>query len=47
MLRLRIEHDQVIAPDQFAQYRKLGVIASVQPNHLLTDMNWAESRSGR
>jgi len=45
-LRLRIEHDQVIAPDQFAQYRRLGVIASVQPNHLLTDMNWAESRIG-
>ena len=45
-LRLRIEHDQVIAPDQFAQYRKLGVIASVQPSHLLTDMNWAESRIG-
>src|SRR5262249_3271894 len=44
--RLRIEHDQVIAPDQFEQYRKLGVIASVQPNHLLTDMNWAESRIG-
>ncbi|MDR3741764.1 MAG: amidohydrolase [Terracidiphilus sp.] len=45
-LRLRIEHDQVIAPDQFAQYRELGVIASVQPSHLLTDMNWAESRIG-
>ena len=45
-LRLRIEHDQVIAPDQFAQYRRLGIIASVQPNHLLTDMNWAESRIG-
>ncbi len=45
-LRLRIEHDQVIAPDQFAQFRKLGVIASVQPNHLLTDMNWAEQRIG-
>jgi predicted amidohydrolase YtcJ len=45
-LRLRIEHDQVIAPDQFAQFRKLGVIASVQPNHLLTDMNWAEARIG-
>ncbi len=45
-LRLRIEHDQVIAPDQFAQFRKLSVIASVQPNHLLTDMNWAEERIG-
>jgi len=44
--RYRIEHDQVIAPNQFAQYRKLGVIASVQPSHLLTDMNWAEERIG-
>ena len=41
--RFRIEHDQVIAPQQIAQYKKLGVIASVQPSHLLTDMNWAES----
>jgi predicted amidohydrolase YtcJ len=44
--RFRIEHDQVIAPNQFAQYKKLGVIASVQPCHLLTDMNWAEERIG-
>jgi predicted amidohydrolase YtcJ len=45
-LRLRIEHDQVIAPNQFEQYRKLGIVASVQPSHLLTDMNWAEARIG-
>ncbi len=44
--RFRIEHDQVITADQFAQYRKLGVIASMQPNHLLTDMNWAMERIG-
>ncbi len=44
--RLRIEHDQVIAPDQFAQFKKLGVVASVQPSHLLTDMNWAVERIG-
>ena len=44
--RFRIEHDQVVAPDQFAQFRKLGVIASVQPCHLLTDMNWAMERIG-
>jgi predicted amidohydrolase YtcJ len=44
--RFRIEHDQVITPGQFAQYKKLGVIASVQPSHLLTDMNWAEERIG-
>jgi predicted amidohydrolase YtcJ len=45
-LRFRIEHDQVIAPDDFAKFKNLGVIASVQPNHLLTDMNWAESHIG-
>src|ERR1044071_780728 len=38
-LRFRIEHDQVIAPEDFGKYKQLGVIASVQPNHLLTDMN--------
>ena len=45
-LRFRIEHDQVVTPAQFAQYRKLGVIASMQPSHLLTDMNWAMARIG-
>ncbi len=45
-LRFRIEHDQVIAPEDFKKYKELGVIASVQPNHLLTDMNWAESHLG-
>ncbi|MCU1284735.1 MAG: Amidohydrolase 3 [Acidobacteriales bacterium] len=46
-VRFRIEHDQVIQPDQIPRYKKLGVIASVQPNHLLTDMNWAEERIGK
>ncbi len=44
--RFRIEHDQVIAPQQFEKFKKLGVIASMQPSHLLTDMNWAEARLG-
>lgn len=44
--RFRIEHDQVVTADQVPRYAKLGVIASVQPNHLLTDMNWAEERIG-
>jgi predicted amidohydrolase YtcJ len=44
--RFRVEHDQVIAPGQIDQYEKLGVIASVQPNHLLTDMNWVIERIG-
>jgi predicted amidohydrolase YtcJ len=46
-LRMRVEHNQVMAPDQFARFKELGVIASVQPNHLLTDMNWAEARIGK
>jgi predicted amidohydrolase YtcJ len=44
--RFRIEHDQVVTPAQFAQYKTLGVIASMQPSHLLTDMNWAVDRIG-
>ena len=44
--RFRIEHDQVVTPSQLAQYKKLGVIASVQPNHLLTDMHWVMERIG-
>ena len=44
--RFRIEHAQVVAPADVPRFRELGVIASMQPNHLLTDMNWAESRIG-
>jgi predicted amidohydrolase YtcJ len=44
--RFRIEHAQVVAPGDFDRFRKLGVIASMQPNHLLTDMRWAETRLG-
>jgi predicted amidohydrolase YtcJ len=44
--RLRIEHDQVIDPKDFARFKRLRVIASMQPNHLLTDMYWAEDRIG-
>jgi predicted amidohydrolase YtcJ len=44
--RNRIEHSQVVDPVDFARYKQLGVIASMQPNHLLTDMNWAEQRLG-
>ena len=44
--RNRIEHSQVVDPADFARYKQLGVIASMQPNHMLTDMNWAEERLG-
>jgi len=44
--RLRVEHAQVTNPQQISRFKELKVIASMQPNHLLTDMNWAESRLG-
>jgi hypothetical protein len=45
--RPRIEHSQVLDAPDFARYKQLGVIASMQPNHLLTDMAWAEQRLGQ
>lgn len=45
-LRFRIEHAQVLLPGDFARFHQLGVIASMQPSHLLSDMNWAENRLG-
>lgn len=44
--RFRIEHAQVLAPNQFQRFKELKVIASMQPSHLLTDMNWAQARIG-
>lgn len=44
--RFRIEHAQVVDPADIPRFRQLGVIASMQPSHLLTDMNWAEARLG-
>jgi len=44
--RYRIEHSQVVDPEDVLRYKQLGIIASVQPSHLLTDMNWAEQRLG-
>lgn len=44
--RHRIEHAQVVAPDDFARFAALGVIASMQPVHQSTDMRWAGQRLG-
>ncbi len=44
--RLRVEHTQVTTPQQIQRFKDLNVIASMQPSHLLTDMNWAESHLG-
>ena len=44
--RHRIEHAQVVHPDDFPRFVKLGVVASMQPTHCTSDMRWAESRIG-
>jgi hypothetical protein len=44
--RWRIEHAQHLRPEDIARFGKLGVIASVQPYHLIDDGRWAERKLG-
>ena len=45
-LRWRIEHAQVLAPEDLPRLAGLGVIASMQPTHATSDMPWARERLG-
>jgi len=44
--RHRIEHAQVVLPEDIKRYKDLGIIASIQPSHCIDDMRWAEKRIG-
>ncbi len=44
--RPRIEHAQVVAPEDIPRFGREGVIASMQPTHATSDMPWAEARVG-
>lgn len=44
--RWRIEHAQVIAPEDFKLFGKYNIIPSTQPTHATSDMYWAEDRLG-
>ena len=44
--RDRIEHAQVVAPEDIPRFGALKVIASMQPSHETNDMRWAEQRLG-
>jgi predicted amidohydrolase YtcJ len=44
--RWRIEHSQVIAPDDFELFHRYSIIPSVQPTHATSDMYWAMDRLG-
>jgi len=44
--RHRIEHAQVLRDDDIPRFAALGVIASMQPTHCITDKRFAEKRIG-
>lgn len=44
--KLRIEHSQLINPNDISRFKKLNVIASVQPIHCTSDKNMAIKRLG-
>lgn len=45
--RFRIEHAQIIHPDDQHRMFQLGIIPSIQPTHATSDMGYAESRLGK
>ena len=46
-LRNRIEHSQTVRKSDIKEYKRLNIIASMQPSHMLYDYKWAEKRLGK
>ncbi len=44
--RHRVEHAQLLHPDDIARFASLGVIPSMQPTHCTSDMRWVADRVG-
>ena len=44
--RHRIEHAQIMHPDDIPRLGQLGIIASMEPPHAVEDKTWAEERLG-
>ena len=44
--RFRVEHAQIISPDDIPRFAELGVIPSMQASHQTSDMYWAGTRLG-
>ena len=44
--RFRVEHAQILTPDDLPRFAKLRVIPSMQASHQTSDMYWAEKRVG-
>jgi predicted amidohydrolase YtcJ len=45
--RWRIEHAQIIHPDDFKMFGQYNIVPSVQTTHATSDMYWAEERIGK
>lgn len=45
--RWRIEHAQIVHPDDFKLFGSAAIVPSVQPTHATSDMYWAEERLGK
>jgi len=44
--RWRDEHSQIVHPDDLARFKQLGLIASMQPSHAISDLYFAPARLG-
>lgn len=44
--RFRVEHAQLLSPDDIPRFAEMGVIASMQPTHCTSDMRWVDARVG-
>lgn len=44
--RWRIEHAQIVHPDDIPRFKKLNIIPSMQPSHAIGDLHFAVSRLG-
>ena len=44
--RHRIEHAQVVSPQDMPRFAALGILASMEPPHAVEDKGWAEARVG-
>ena len=44
--RWRIEHSQIIHPDDFSKFAQFSIVPSIQTTHCTSDMYWAEDRVG-
>lgn len=45
--RHRVEHAQTLQPEDIPRFAKLGVIASMQPTHCISDKKFCEKRIGK